>query len=212
MSLAERSRSALPNIGWTGRIPWGGAAAFGVAVLLLAGVVHICAILLVPFVARSDGWSRLVQVAGEDQFREVPVDGAGNAGLTGLDPLFITGACRLDLREAPAGIALQSRERFWSIGIYDPTGTIVFSLNDRTATDGRLDMMVVNAQQNVALKRARPPEFEQMIVVESHTDDAIALLRLFAPTPSVQAEARQILSQAECLAAPLPQPGRPSGG
>jgi uncharacterized membrane protein len=194
------------------RLPLGGLAAFVLAVLLLAGVVHICAILLVPWVARTDGWSRLSALAGEDQFAELPVGGAGDAGIVGLDPLFISAACRLDLREAPAGVALEARERFWSVGLYDPSGTIIFSLNDRTAVEGRLDMTVVNPAQNLALQRARPAEFEQMVVVESRSNDLVALLRLFAPNPAAQAEARRILSQAECVAAPLDPAPVASGG
>jgi uncharacterized membrane protein len=188
------------------RFPLGTFAAFVTAILLLAGTIHICAILLVPLVASANGWSRLTAFAGEDQFTEVPVLGAEGVGVPGLDPLFVNGACRLNLAAAPAGIALEARDRFWSLAVYDPSGTIVFSLNDRTAVDGRLDMTVVNPVQNAALRNARPADFEQMIVVESRSDDLIALLRLFAPTAVAQAEARGILARAECLPAPVEGP------
>lgn len=209
MSVTGR-RAAAPRR-WPS-LPWGGLAAFVLAVLMLAGAVHICAILLVPVVARADGWSRLSARAGEDQFTEVPIGGGGDTAIIGLDPLFVTAACRLNLREAPAGVAVEARERFWSLGLYDPGGTVIFSLNDRTAVEGRLDMTVVNPAQNRALQQSRPGEFEQLIVVESQSNDLVALLRLFAPTPVAQAEARRILAQAECVAAPLEPPGTPSGG
>ena len=207
MSLTGRLAVVPPRLRVGRPLPLGGLAAFALGVLLLAGAIHICAILLIPYVARADGWSRLSPIAGQDQFAEIPVSPPGNAGLTGLDPLFVTGACRLDLTEAPAGIGLQARERFWSFALFDPSGTIIFSLNDRTAVDGRLDMTVVSPAQNTALQRARPPGFEQMIVVESQSNDLVALLRLFAPTAVLQAEGRRILAGAECVAAPLEQPG-----
>jgi uncharacterized membrane protein len=187
------------------RLPIGVMVAFIVATALLTGIVHICTILLIPFLAESDGWSRLSAVAGDDRFVEAPAAGP-EATVQGLDPLFVTGACRIRLDDAPAAVAVEARDRFWSLALLDPRGTIIFSLNDRTALAGRLDMMVVDPTQNVALRNAPPPGFDQVIVVESQTLDLIALLRLFAPTPVAQAEARRILAAAECVPEPLPEP------
>ncbi|HWT30366.1 MAG TPA: DUF1254 domain-containing protein [Propylenella sp.] len=183
--------------------PLGGIGAFLLAVLFLSGAIHICAILLVPSFARQDGWSRLAKFAGEGRFAEVPVVGAQAADVAGLDPLFVTGACRLSLEEAPAAITLAARERFWSLALYEPKGTIIFSLNDRTALEGRLDMLVVNPGQNAVLRQQVPAARDQTIVVESRSNDLVALVRLFAPTSAAQAEARQILMAAECVPAAL---------
>ena len=185
------------------RVPVGAPLAFLTGILLLAGTIHIGTILLVPAVAKSDGWSRLAAFAGQDRFAEIPVVGAGET-VAGLDPLFVNGACRVQLGESPAGITVEARDRFWSLALYDRRGTIIFSLNDRTAVDGRLDMMVVNPTQNAELKKSMPAELEQSIVVEGQSNDLIALLRLFAPTAAAQQEARRIIGQAECLPEQLP--------
>lgn len=185
------------------RLPIGAIAVFGAAVLFLAGAIHICTILLVPSVAESDGWSRLAAFAGEDEFAELPVRGSGPANVAGLDPLFVNAACRVQLGPAPVGISVEAQDRFWSLALYDPQGTIVFSLNDRTAVEGRLEMLVVSPIQNVQLRTTPPANIDQTIVVESQSDDLIALLRLFAPTLSMQANARSIVTNAECLPAPL---------
>jgi uncharacterized membrane protein len=123
--------------------------------------------------------------------------------VAGLDPLFVNGACRLQLTDNPAALAFESRDPFWSLALYDRRGTIIFSLNDRTAVEGRLDMLVVTPAQNAALRRAALPETDQRIVVESRSEDLIALLRLFAPTASARSEGQGILRQAECLPEPL---------
>lgn len=192
------------------RLPIGTAATFLVGVLLAAGAIHICVILLVPSLAQSDGWSRLLPYAGQQQFTEVPLSEAG--GAAGLDPLFVTGACLLDLREAPAAITVDARDRFWSLALYDPKGVIVFSLNDRTAIEGRLDMIVADAAQKAKLMRTPAPEIEQTIVTESPSEDLVALLRLFAPTLTAQNDARLVLAQAECLPDPSIVAQRASGG
>jgi uncharacterized membrane protein len=183
-------------------MPIGGTAAFLLGALFLAGAIHICTILLVPVLARNDGWSRLEPVAGDARFAELPLLGPA-AKVAGLDPLFVNAACRLRLSEAPAAITVAPRERFWSLALYDPTGTVIFSLNDRTAVEGRLDMLVVNAAQNAQLRQSVPGADDQTVVVEARTNDLVALLRLFAPTSAAQTEARRILATTECVPAPL---------
>jgi uncharacterized membrane protein len=184
----------------------GGVVTFVVATLLLAGAVHICTILLIPVLARSDGWSRLDALAGEEQFAEIVSDESG-AGVPGLDPLFVNGACRIRLQDAPAAVTTGADDRFWSLAVYDPQGTIIFSLNDRTAVDGRLDMLIVNPAQNAALRRAQADAAGERVVVESQFDDLVALLRLFAPTEAARAESRRILSESECFSEPVAPSG-----
>ncbi len=200
------------------RFPLGALATFVVGTFFLSGVVHICTILLIPVMAEADGWSRLARFAGEDAFTEVPIGRArptanapdASSIVAGLDPLFLTGACRIGLAGAPFGITVDARDRFWTLALYDPKGTIIFSLNDRTAANGALDMLVVTPAQNSELKKAPPPDIDQTIVVESEANDLIAILRLFAPTPEAQAVARPSLAGAECVPAPLDAPA--SGG
>lgn len=189
----------------------GTAASFVIGAALLAGAIHIVVILAVPYLAESDGWSRLVPHAGQDMFKELSTLGPAEGGVPGLDPLFVNGACKLDLTDAPAGIAVDARDRFWSVALYDPRGVIVFSLNDRTATQGRLDMIVVNGEQNARLKESPTIEVEQTIVAESPSDELIALLRLYAPTALARDDARRILAQSECLPAPSVIPPPESG-
>lgn len=192
------------------RIRFGGVLTFVMGIFLAAGAIHICAILLVPMFAKTDGWSRLLPFSGDNRFMEIPSSASG--GVAGLDPLFVNGACRIDLSQAPAGITVDARDRFWSVALYDPSGVIIFSLNDRTAVEGKLDMIVVDQEQNAKLKKAPSEEIEQTIVAESGSDDLIALLRLFAPTRTAQEDARRILARAECLPAPSVMPDAASGG
>jgi uncharacterized membrane protein len=187
-------------------------AAFVVGTLCLAGAVHISTILLVPEVAEADGWSRLAAVAGERKFAEIRDGGSGAGAVPGLDPMFLNGACSIDLSENPAAISLEARGLFWSLALYDPQGTITFSLNDRTATEGRMRMLVVDAAQNAELEQSLRPEDDQTIVVEAESDRLIALLRLFAPTPSARRGAASILEQAGCAPASIEAESPASGG
>jgi uncharacterized membrane protein len=202
---------SLPRHWTLPSLPFGGVTAFLIGGFLLAGAIHICTILLVPVFAPSDGWSRLAPVAGDQRFTELPVRSAAENWVAGLDPLFVTAACRLDLGDVPVGIVVQARDRFWSLALYNPQDTIIFSLNDRTAVQGSLDMVVVSPEQNARLQASPSVEIDQTIVVESASDDLVALLRLYAPTRMAQQDARRILNQAECLPAPSVLPNITSG-
>lgn len=175
----------------------GGVFAFALGVLILAGIVHIAAIFLVPVVAENDGWSRIARVAGEGRFAEVALTPSADAVVPGLDPLFVHGACRLHLGEGPASIGVEESERFWSLALYDTHGTVIFSLNDRTATDGRLDMLIVNPVQAAQLK-AEAASLGETVVVESPSDELVALVRFYAPVRSMVSEAREALKKAPC--------------
>ncbi len=111
-----------------------------------------------------------------------------------------------------SSITVDARDRFWSVALYDRQGAIVFSLNDRTAIEGRLDMLVVNATQNAQLKNAPPLEIAKTIVAESPSDDLIALLGSSRRPRTAQEDARQVLARAECLPAPSVIPAQQSGG
>ena len=196
------SESSLTVSGARFRLPIGQVVVFAAATLMLAGAVHICAILLVPAVARADGWSRLLAFAGEARFAEAPLKGAAHEGVLGLDPLFVTGACRILLGEgAAADLSMEATGRFWSLALYDPDGTIIFSLNDRTAVDGRLDMRVSLRSGERPMEGGEP--LGETIDVETDSPDLIALLRLFAPTSAARSESHQLLAGARCLEIPL---------
>jgi uncharacterized membrane protein len=193
------------------RLPIGFFTTVVIGTLLLAGATHIVTILLVPSFAQSDGWSRLVAHAAENRFAEIAVGRTEPNAVIGLDPLFVNGACRIALGEAPAGITVAARDRFWSLALYDPRGNIIFSLNDRTAIEGQLDMIVANRAQNARLNQAPTGQLDQTIVVESGSNDLIAILRLFAPTRATQEEGQRILAEAECLPDPSVLPPLRSG-
>ncbi|WP_128292581.1 DUF1254 domain-containing protein [Afifella aestuarii] len=185
---------------------FGGLLAWLLAIFLLAASIHIVVIFLVPRLASSDGWSKLAAVTTEAGFTLLPPDGQGPA-IAGLDPLFVHGACRISLKDAPASLSFSGPNSFWSLALYQRRGTVLFSVNDRTAIDGRLDMLIVDPIQNAQLKETTSAALDQTIVVEAAQPDLIALVRFYAPTPRERQVAIEHLQAAECVPAPLEPAG-----
>ena len=167
------------------------------AVFLLSTAIHIVAILFVPRFASSDGWTRLTDFAEVGHFRTIPTD-PENQILPGLDPMFVHSACFLPLEDGPSVLSLTAPDRFWSLALYNSDGIATFSLNDRTAQNGTLDMLVVNAVQSARLKENPPDDIDDIIVVETESDSLIAVFRLYAPTPDLRRSAQAAIDTAVC--------------
>src|SRR5690606_17069740 len=130
--------------------------------------------------AAADGWTRLSEFAEAGRFRTIPT-ATDSMVIPGLDPMFVHGACFLTLEQAPGVLSLTAPERFWSLALYNDKGIAIFSLNDRTAQEGKLDMLIVSPVQNAQLKENPPEDIDEIIVVETESENLIAVFRLYAP-------------------------------
>ena len=167
------------------------------AVFFLSTAVHIISVLLVPNFATNDGWSRLHAFAEIGRFKAIPSD-SNSALLTGLDPLFVHSACAISLAEAPTALSLSAQDSFWSLALYDSKSIAIFSLNDRTAQDGTLEMLVVTPVQNALLKENPPPDIDDIVVVEATDNNLVAVFRLYAPDPELRQKALNAVNNAIC--------------
>ncbi len=190
------------------KMPTAGTLSAGLlATLLLAGIVHIVTILLVPHYSGADGWSRAATAAVNEGWTPLASPTSSSASsqdsIPGLDPLFVHGLCKVAINEAPAILSLKAANRFWSLALHDRSGTVLFSLNDRTAVDGALEMLVVNSLDAERLKESPQADFEGMIIVESADAELIAVLRLYAPEPADRLVAKAQIAAAQCAPAPV---------
>ena len=181
--------------------------------LLVAVVVHIVVVLLVPRVAPSDAWSKLSAATRAWTFTEIaaPVGVAPLrtdselAGLrSGFDPRFGVVACRFDLSEGPASIVAEGKVPFWSLAVFDRRGENIYSLNDRTAIGGRLDMLIVNAAQRAQLRENPVEGLDRSVLVRTNIGEGFVLVRALAPDETWVPAVRAFLGAATCERLVLP--------
>jgi len=168
--------------------------------LVGAGIVHIAVIMMLPLFSERDAWSRLGD-AGE-LYAVVPLDGGHQDALVvrSIDPLFEARACRFDLQDGILHVHADGSVPFWSVSIYDRSGQNIYSFNDRTASKGRLDFVVVTPLQMVEIRKDLPPEFEQSVFVEADVDEGIVVARGFVPDASWRATVAGYLDAITCSA------------
>lgn len=181
--------------------------------LVVAGIVHIAVVLLVPANAGRDAWAKLADVAPMGRFTIIALpDGRLTRAppLPGLDPRFGVAACPFDLSAGPISIRAGGGEvsdlPFWSISVYDRLGRSIYSFNDRTAIDGRLDIVLATTPQNARLRDDPPVGTEDAVLVRTDIGQGFALVRAMAPDATWTPKARSYVDSARCETVTLPEP------
>lgn len=175
------------------------------ATVLLAVSVHILTIFLVPHFASAAGWSRLDKSV--DRYRFVRIDEgdvtAASLQLKGLDPLFSHAVCLVSLEDGPVNFSFSAPGTFWSMSLYDRGGQILFSVNDRTAVAGDLDLLAVTGEQRASIREAAPQGLDETILVEAQRSDLLAMLHVFAPDERGRLRAAKAFERSVCETARL---------
>ena len=151
--------------------------------LVGAGIVHIVVLLLVPAHSQRDAWTTLSQQS--NYYFHTRLDPPGASPLiASIDPLFSAIACRFNLEENVVRVHGDAEVPSWSISVYDRAGQNIFSFNDRSSSDGRLDFVVATPVQMIELRNAMPEEFDHSVFVEADIGEGIVVVRAFTPDES----------------------------
>lgn len=168
--------------------------------LLGAAALHILIILAVPYFTGNDAYTRISDLGEPLRFYALPNETAAGGGLINDDPEMRLAVCALSVAENPVRLYAPPGVPFWSVGLFDSASNEVFSMNDRTAVAGALDVVVATAVQLNAIRKALPQALSQSILVEMPDEDGYAVLRTFVPTATMDEAARAFLANAACEA------------
>ena len=169
------------------------------AILLVAGVVHIASLLLVPRVAPDDAFARLAAVIPEGSVSVLPRGGSPGAALPGRDPSLATAVCRYDLDRGPLRVsATLGDEAFAALTLHGRSGVAFYGLNDRAGNEGKLDFVVMTARQrdDAQAKDVAGVPVRDVRVVAPQRQGFVMLDVL--PRIGGDAEARRALSSMGC--------------
>ncbi len=170
-----------------------------IAGLILAGIIHIIIVLLIPSLASKDAWSKLVTAGPQWQFTRLNHNNNdGSSLLTAIDPQFQTASCRFSLQDNPVFIRADGDLPFWSVAVFDRFGDNVYSFNDRTAIDQKLNLLILNSLQMSVLREDPPATVEQSIVVETQITEGFVLVRALQPDPTWATAVNKFFDKAVC--------------
>ena len=155
-----------------------------VAGLLLGVVIHLIVILALPSLASNNVATKLAAFGQVN--RTVVLDDVvrGAANPLRLDPEVAYAVCRLDLTNAPGELAGTLPLAYWSVAVYDRSGTVLYSATNRDGIGQTLDIGVFDPAQTRLLAEQKINVAEGLLIVESKGDEVYVVVRL-APAHQV---------------------------
>ncbi|WP_375678987.1 MULTISPECIES: hypothetical protein [unclassified Bartonella] len=167
------------------------------ALLAIIGaiIVHICVLFLIPYWAQDNIWTALKKSGAPYQFVAFTPD---NPIQQSADPLFLLKVCRFNLENGPVHLKALKTRQFWSLAAYTHNGIIFYSLNDRTAPDATLDLIIGKPIQIIELKKSKPKKNTNSVLVAKNLNEGFVILRTFVPSSLAKKESEAFLSSATC--------------
>jgi uncharacterized membrane protein len=167
--------------------------------LMLAGIVHLGSVLAIPRLTKPNADDRLAALVPLHAMTLMPRAEPGNAGLPYGDPSAAVAVCRFDLAEGPVRVEATPGGGFMSFAFYTPTGGVFYALTDRSATRGRLEVVLVTQAQLEELQANDPedePVSELRLVAPGRT--GFVTVRTLALEPGLLEDAEARLRSAKC--------------
>lgn len=161
-------------------------------------IIHLLVILTLPMVSTRTVWDKLPQIAHADVMYVLDPVEPGAPNPLGLDPTIDYGVCKLDLRKGPGEIVGDLPDAFWSVAVFDPSGVVVYSTTNRSASGQSLELGVFNDAQTRLLSQQKIPVDEGLLIVQSHSDDIHVVVRLAAPYQAMRERYRTALKGLTC--------------
>ena len=125
-----------------GALPW------LLATLLVAGLTHFVAILILPKVATRDAYERLAAGGMVERMTLLPSSGTDGTMIPFLDPATVQGLCFFNVDKGPVRLKARVEEgRLLTLSFRTREGRIFYAMTDRAALHGMIDIRLVSESQ-----------------------------------------------------------------
>ncbi|TAL83573.1 MAG: hypothetical protein EPN75_01075 [Beijerinckiaceae bacterium] len=145
---------------------------YAIAVVFVAGVVHLVAILIMPEFAPHDAFARISKLASTHQPVPLPQALPGKELTPFEDPAVAQAVCMFDLTHGSLHVhANIDPEHLLTLSFRGREGRVFYGVTDRAAVHGKIDIRIVT------------PEQLQALDAQDDEDNPPQELRLVAPQP-----------------------------
>jgi len=154
--------------------------------LLLGLLIHIVVILTLPSLATNTVATRLATLGKINTPVLLPTVQPGEPNPLKLDPDLTYALCRLDLKSGPGEVTGTLPLSFWSVAVYDPNGTVLYSTTNRDGIGQALDLGIFDPAQTRLLAEQKIDVDAGLLIVESQSDDVYVVVRLAPEQPAMR--------------------------
>jgi uncharacterized membrane protein len=167
--------------------------------LVLAGLIHIIAVLTLPMLAPKNAHARLAALGPANTMIELPAPAPGRQVMPMMAPDVRYAFCRFDLANGPVRLKAAVPDDLWLIALYTPEGDNFYSVAGADMKRAEIDLVITGADQTVEEASADAPESsDEVVVVNSPVTEGVALIRAPLVGQSRSAHAERALKTTSC--------------
>ncbi|WP_062208161.1 hypothetical protein [Aureimonas sp. AU12] len=186
--------------------------------LVGAAVIHIAIVFAIPGQAENDAWSRLSRLGPIFSVVRIEGDPIGAAAapeprpadFVFVDPAFIAAACRFTTEAGPVRLYAEAETSFWTASIYGANGDNLYSISERVALDGRLDLLVGTREQLDLARVEGSAADPQSIPVELPVSEGYLTVRALVGAQSERPFVDRFARSLQCRPATSDESGQPA--
>lgn len=186
------------------RLPWFAV----IAALVIAGIIHIAAILGLPYLAPKDAWDRLSSLAEPNSLEVLPQASPDQQTLPMMAPDMRYAICRYDVSEGPIRLSTQILDDLWVIALYTPLGENYYTISGGDLKRSKVEMVIsTQAETLMRLEADATEASEDTVIVKAPEKTGIAMIRVPLRGPAYAERVALALKRASCSPqAPAPTP------
>ena len=175
---------------WTGR-SW----VWVLGGLLLAGVVHIVAVLSLPQSIEATGWQRVMEIADDRAMKTLPETAIDAQLLPFASTNMRYAVCRYDVSDGAVVIRARLRHPSWHLALFNTAGANFYTVSGSDIRREELDLVLSRPGANVT-----PPKGLRSDVILLEAPAAPGFAVIFAPLlgTAYRTETVVALKQASC--------------
>jgi uncharacterized membrane protein len=163
--------------------------------VLLGIFAHLVSVIALPRLSTQAGFQRVAALAKAEGFTILAAD---KTPLPEPDPAIVTAFCRYNLDGGAIRLHVPVTSGFLSISFYTSAGLAFYSLTDRAAADGAIDLGLYTAAQLALVRANEGPDQPGALRLQAPQERGLVVLRALIPEPGEQAEIERVLGQAHC--------------
>ena len=175
-------------------------------VVTLAAFVHLTAVWLIPRYATRDAYSTVQRLGAPDATIPVAAGVDGKDAFPLLDPATPLAFCLYDLTRGPTRVTLpMGRPGFMALSFHASSGVAFFALTDRAANGGKIEAVLVTADQLKILQAHDDEDHpSQDLRILAPAPAGFALARALAESPALTGDAQAAAKRLTCKVEPSP--------
>ena len=126
--------------------------------LVLAGLIHIVAVLTLPMLAPRNAQARLAALGPANTMIELPAAAPGRQAMPMMAPDVRYAFCRFDLTNGPIRLRAAIADELWLIALYTPEGENFYTVAGADMKRPQLDLIIAATDQTVEEAGVDAPE------------------------------------------------------